>query len=807
MSAIPDDCVTRLAEALGEKTTRASVKRVGEEMERLAREAMLDGVPGPDVVKVAAERYARQAEIAVLIEKRNAAINAMVYTERLAYVRSVWKGKEAEGLRALLTGSIEARKGARASVAREQDVLLAQYFEQATTEIERAGLIDVFKGGHLDDDIARALWQLNTKAPRMDGIPADAQKIAKAIHRAQEVARADANKAGAWIGKEHGYITRQSHDQYRMTKRGPDAWIEAIAPKLDWARMEAQHGPIADRAKWLQETYTNIVSGTHLTAKGATNESGFKGPGNLAKRMSQERVLHFKSADDWMAYNREFGTGNLREAVFQTLRRSAQNTGLMRVMGPNPEAMYGRLVDDLLRDVRASADVKAIRDFQSATAPGGWLDNRLAAVTGNTNIAVNHTLARHSANLRGLQSMAKLGGAVISSITDLAGYGAELNYQGRGFLSGMAEGLGAIVKGRPAGERKEILSSLGVFFDSMIGDITRTGSLDESMGGMVSRGQQRFFKWNLLNWWTETLRGSAALSMSHHLALNADKAFADLAPDLRRALELFNIDEADWSAIRKSVRTAEDGTKFVVPDGLTPEQSTKLRQYIVDRTETAVLEPDADTRAMMRQGTRPGTPTGELLRFIGQFKGFTVSYARQVLGREVYGRGGVMGQGSIMGLAQIIATSTLLGYGAMTAKDLLKGKKPRDPADKATWLKAFTQGGGAGIYGDFLFGEYNRMGQSPTETLAGPVIGTGADVIRLWSKAVRGDADAGDLMRLAQNNTPFLNLFYTRIALDYAILYRIQEAIAPGTLRRMERNAQTQQGQEYWLRPSEVVGR
>jgi hypothetical protein len=802
VSTIPADCVARLTEALGEKATKAAVKRVGEDLDRLARQAVLDGAPGPDALKIAADRYAKQAELALLIEKRNAALNAMIYAERLAYVRDVWKGREAEGLRALMTGSIEARRGARASVAREQDVLLAQYFEQATTEIERAGLIDSFKSGALDDDVARALWQLNTATPHLDGLPGDAVKIAKAIHRAQEVARADANKAGAWIGKEHGYITRQSHDQYKMERAGSAAWVAAITPRLDWARMEAQHGPIKDRAAWLAETYTNIVSGTHLTAKGATNETGFKGPGNLAKRMSQERVLHFRSADDWTAYNREFGTGNLREAVFRSLRSSAQNTGLMRVLGPNPESMYQRLVDQLLRDVRASGDAQAIRDFQSATTEGGWLDSRLAAVTGKVNMAVNHTLARHASNVRGVQSMAKLGGAVVSSITDLAGYASELSYQGRGFFSGMAEGLGAIVQGRPAGERKEILSSLGVFFDSMIGDITRTGSLDESMGGMVSRGQQRFFKWNLLNWWTETLRGSAALSMSHHLAMNADRAFADLAPELRRVLEQFNIGAADWSAMRKSVRTAEDGRVFMVPDGLEPAQASKLRQYIVDRAETAVLEPDADTRSMLRQGTRPGTITGELLRFMGQFKGFSVGYARQILGREIYGRGGTFGPGSIMGLAQIITTSTLLGYGAMSAKDMLKGKEPRPANDPKTWLKAFTQGGGAGIYGDFLFGEYSRMGQSPTETLAGPAIGTAADVVRLWSKMTRGEADAGDFLRLSLNNAPFMNVFYVRPILDYAILWDVQESIAPGTLRRMERRAQTDAGQTFLLSPA-----
>jgi hypothetical protein len=134
---------------------------------------------------------------------------------------------------------------------------------------------------------------------------------------------------------------------------------------------------------------------------------------------------------------------------------------------------------------------------------------------------------------------------------------------------------------------------------------------------------------------------------------------------------------------------------------------------------------------------------------------------------------------------------------------MLKGRAPRDPTDPKTWAKAMQQGGGAGIYGDFLFGEFNRFGQSPTETLAGPAIGTAADAARLWAKGVRGEADFGDALRLVQNNTPFLNLFYTRIALDYLILHDVQEYISPGTLARMERRAQREQGQTMLYRPSQ----
>jgi hypothetical protein len=805
MSAVPPDCVARVTRALGERGVQLPLIDVARDVEQLQLEIMREGHSPDTALKLAASRYTTKAELAALIEVRNAHISAVVFTERLAYVRKVWAGREAEGLRAILTGSIEARRGARASVAREQSVIAGEYMGQLTTELERSGLMDVFKTGALDRDVGRALWQLNERTPNFDGISADAVTLARAVHKVQERARLDANAAGAWIGKLAGWITRQSHDPWKLVKLGQRAWVESVLPRMDWGRMEAQHGAISDRAAWLAETWENLAGGMHLKAPGAETDSGFRGPGNLAKKMSQDRVLHFKDADAWADYNEQFGLGNLRDSVLRGLKMSAQNTGLMRVLGPNPESTYNRLVDILKRDVRNSHDVKAMEKFNTATAEDGWLDRRLSEVTGKANIAVNALWARRSANMRAIQSMAKLGGAVISSMNDVATYAAEMSFQGRNFLSGIGDALGSLTKGRPTGERKEILSSLGVFFDSLTAEITRSGSLDESMGGRTSRALQTFFKWNGLNWWTETLRGSAALATSHNLAFNSSKGFAQLSPEMKRVLELHDITARDWDEMRTNgIRVDDTGRAFMVPDNLPTEQARKLRRYVVDRAETAVLEPDADTRAMLRQGTKPGTVIGELARFMAQFKGFSVGYTRQILGREVYGRQGMTGfDGPIYGVARLITASTIAGYAAMTAKDMLKGRSPRDTSDPKTYLRAFTQGGGAGIYGDFLFGEFNRIGQSPAETLAGPTLGVGFDAVKLWSRLVRGDADAGDALRLAQNNTPFLNLFYTRIVLDHLILHDMQEWVAPGTLERMQRRAKEETGQTFLVSPAD----
>lgn len=810
--AVPADCIRQAADALKRELTQDETKFLQREIdrERTVLAQTQPGLPPETAMKLAADRLEKRLKKATLIEKRNAYLNRRILLSQVGYVANVWKGREAEGLLAIITGSIEGRKGARSSAAAMQEGLRGKYHGGILYDLEKAGVLPAFKSGSIDREVSRALWQLNSPSPDMRGLPREAVQIAEIVHKYQEAARLDANRAGANIGKLAGYITRQSHDLYRIQAAGLEAWKADIAPRLDWARIDAEHGPVADKGKFLDSVYQGLASGVHLKAAGAQNTTGLKGPRNLARSMSEERTLHFKSADDWFDYNAQFGTGNLREAVMGGLTRAAQNTGLMQALGTNPEVMVEQVVDHVARIVRGRGDPKSLGDFSKAAGPGGAIRRHLSFVNGEANIPVSHTLATYASNARALTSMAKLGGALISSVTDLATYASEMRFQGRSFMGGFVEAIGNIGRGRPTGERRRMAASLGVFFDSMAGALVRNGSLDETFTGSVGRGMHRFFTWNGLTWWTETLRTGAALSTSHYLAANADLAYDQLPPDLLRVMRLSEITVADWEHMRtRGIQAAEDGEKFLVPENLDEPVARKLREFIVDRAHTAVLNPDAGTMARLRQGTQPGTPMGELNRTLLQFKGFPAAFTRQVLGREVYGHGeSAWAQGSLMGLAQVMAMSTVLGYGAMAAKDIAKGKEPRSLTDEdgnlrwKTVLAALTQGGGAGIYGDYLFQDYSRFGGTPLETAAGPVFGTAAEAIKLGQGLAAGSRDAGDTLRFALNNTPFMNLFYTRPVLDYLFLHQLAETLSPGTLSRLEQRAQSEYGQTYWLPPT-----
>lgn len=832
------DTIQAAAKAAGrELNEEEMVELVGDLQARIKQLQATDGMLGlEDAAMRAADEMGNQVKLAAAIEKRNALLNARRRAELVGYIRSTWSDRPDLGLESFLVGTNVARPGARRSVAAEQKQLSQAYIAGFLNDIEAEGLKPFLTKGDLDADIADALWRIGMDKP-LDGLSKEAVSIAKIMQKYQEAARIDANRAGAFIRKLPGYVVRQSHDPYKLQRAGFKQWRDEILPLLDERTFEAG----SDVDGFLLATYNGLVSGVHL--KVSTGQpNGFKGPRNLAKKVSAERVLHFKDGLAWNQYNKVYGTGSLREAFLGGLDRSGDSTGMMRRLGTNPESNWNAALDELQLDLKN--DPEGLRKFQQDR--NGLLKTRFSEIDGTSRMAVNHVGARVASNLRAWQSMAKLGGAVISAVTDLPVAASEMRYQGKGMLGSMGTLIGGMVKGRKPAEQREILSTLGVFFDSVRGEVVSKFSADDSLGGKMSRAQQLFFKLNGLTWWTDTMRSTAALMMSHHLAYNRTLDWEQMNPDLRRTLELFDFDAGKWDLVRNTGAKLADGREYMTTQGiddiadgdlagyltskgrtvnaaaigeLREELRGSLRSYITDRASYAVIEPDARTRAMMRRGTQPGTVAGELLRFIGQFKAFPVAILQKSFGRELYGRGyqpGAYGanpgreliqamrsgNGEKLGIAQLMLWTTLFGYGAMATKDLLKGREPRPADDPKTWVAAMLQGGALGLYGDFLFGEANRFGGGLTQSLSGPTLGLIDGGYDLFARARDGDDTAAAAVRYTIQNTPFANLFYTRAALDYLFLHSLQEALNPGSLRRMERRIEKENAQRFLISPS-----
>lgn len=826
------DCVETIRAAAGRDLSDDELDQLAEEIDRIVKRRQADTELDrfQDQVAQDAADLADQWTAAAQQEKRQRAINRLREQELLTQIERV--GDPALGLEAVMVGINRPIDGGRLSVDARSKALELEYLGGMVADLERAGLMPYWTSKAYGRQIAQELWEIGREGGR-PGVSGSkqAREIAGIVHKYQSAAVDRQNRAGAWIVPRAGYIVRQTHDVAALRREGFDAWRDAILPRLDLD--ETFQG--AEQGAFLRGAYDGLVTGRHGRADGAveSDDSGFRMPPNLANRVSAPRVLHFKSADDWFDYNQRFGTGDLSESVHWGLRRAAQNGALMESFGPNPGAMFQRVRNQLLNRHRGDA-----KTFDRIGRKA--LDNQFAEITGESTIPENVTAARIGAGVRAWQSMSKLGAAVISSVTDISSAAAELRYQGVGLLSAYGNQLEALVKGRRRSnaEEQQILDLINTGIEGMLGEAVARFSAQDHIPGRMAKLQTAFFRLNGLSWWTDSHKAAAGMMMARWLGQNADRALAEVPERLGTLLRQYGIDDATWDALRSVDLRQANGLNYLTPDMAReiPEEriaalldgrpsarriaekrqqiETSLRAYLVDRADFAVPTPGARERAILRQGLQPGTVEGEAIRFFMQFKAFPVTVLTKPLGRELYGSGAqtlrqalFQGKGDMLGLAHYIAATTAMGYVAMAAKDMLKGRSPRDPEAPATWGAAFVQGGGAGIFGDFLFGNYNRFGGSLPETLAGPTVSGVGDFARAFAQFRSGDDGSATLMRAVVSNTPFANLFYTRIALDYLVLYQISEMLNPGYLRRMERRVQEDNAQTFMLRPSQAIPR
>jgi hypothetical protein len=838
-----NQCIAEITSGLQRKLSDDELLELMEDLQRRAsiRKANNHLESNEESLLNAADELRADIEASKLVEKRNRLINIKVRSRILRYADEIdaATGDPSLAFEALTVGTVQNLKNGRMSIDTRTQAIRDQYMGGMINDLRKEGVLPSFNSKSMEREIAIELAEISKPASEANvgrSGNQDAVKIAKVIDKYRKVSLARENRAGSWIRPLPGYIVRQSHDMSKMRRAGFDEWKAFIEPRLDPRTFEG----VDDPDKFLKSAYNGLVTGVHLKASGDQSDHlfAFKGPGNIAKRASQERKLHFKDAESWLDYNDRFGVGSVSESIIRDLERSARQTAVMEIFGTNPRAMFDKVREDLIAKHRD--DIGKVERLQRQR-----LDWFMDWSDGTARIPGNVDWAQYSSAFRAVQSWSKLGGAFLSSLTDPALHVTELHKQGLPLLQAWQQAVVNYANGLAPGQRREFSDLIGVGLDGALGDMQARFAAGDTLPGWVTKGNRLFYKMNLLGPWTEASKRGLALMMSRRFAQLKNVAF-DALPDQEKAfLARYNLSGPRWDAVRQAVRAGDDGVEFLMPDAIrdlpddlidvagadelmglkSPEAiararnkirddlETQLRSLYIDRASFATSEPGAREQSSVLFGTKPGTVVGEAARFLMQFKSFPVTILMKPISEMVYANGYAKnwlqalrtGKADFTGLANLIVGSTVLGYVAMAAKDMAKGREPREPTDMKTFFAAMLQGGGLGLYGDFLFGEFTRYGQTPLESVAGPTVGLASDIVTLWSEARQGNDVAATALQLVWNNTPGHNLFYTKAALDYLLVFQMQEALNPGYLRRMERRMKKDQGQKYFIPPSQVV--
>ena len=644
-----------------------------------------------------------------------------------------------------------------------------------------------------------------------------AREMARAWSNVAEKLRQRFNAAGGSIAKRIGWGLPQTHDAVSVRKVGKQEWINFVLPRLDVAKMiDEQTGkqiPMSELTFVLDQVYETIVTDGLNTFQ----PSRAKGGTSLGNRRTDHRFLIFKDADSWLEYSARFAKGTPFDVMIGHIKSMSRDIGQMEILGPNPAST----IELMKQNVKKFNATKKDGDRRTRIDNNN-IDQLYSAVAGRNDNAIDTAFGSGFAGLRQILQAAQLGMAAVLATTDL-------NFQR---IARRTSGLSQV---NMIGQYFKLLQPLGRNEQQKLA--VRLGLISEGWLSIAS-AQQRFvgeisgpeitrrigdfvMRASGLSPWTQAGRWAFGMEFLGNLADNVGKTFDQLDPQLRQTLKQYGIESDSWNIMRSTDLYEHKGATFLRAEeieartDISPEVSRKLSTRLMEMVDTetnfAVPSTSYRGRAFLTGDTKPGTIAGEMTRSFAMYKNFGVTLVHTHIMR---GLSQVGFQRKGMYLADMVISATIMGGLAMQMKEMAKGRDPRPMNTPQFWGAAFMQGGGLGIFGDFMFWDINRYGKGLPETVAGPVVGFVGDLNNLTTgnilQAISGEDTnfSNELINFIGRYTPGSSLWYMRLAMERNILDRLKLWSDPvgsrKSFRRSERTWRNNYGQKFWWRPGKL---
>jgi len=649
-----------------------------------------------------------------------------------------------------------------------------------------------------------------------------ARELAHAWSSTAEYLRQRFNQAGGHVPKRKDWGLPQTHDMVAVRKAGPDQWKAFVRERLDPSRMydELTGRPMtpAQVERTLQGVFDTISTG----GWNAVEPSGLPINGKLGNRRADPRYLAFKSADAWLEYHGTFSQGSPFDVMVGYVDGMARDIAMMEVLGPNPSATM-RWLEQMIQKQAAEIDAKTGKGTRTnkARVAVKQMRDMFSHLTGRNSQPINEGLGRTMAGVRSVLVSAQLGSASLSAVTDVGFQKIAAKHAGLPITGVMKNYLKLF---RPTANADQKLAvRLGLIADgwSTIA-LAQQRFTDEVAGPEIARRLSDFtMRASLLSPWTQAGRWAFGMEFLGTLADHRGKAFDKLPPALSKTLARYGIDGQRWDIVRKTplythkratfLRPDDIAARTDLPEGMADDLSTRMLEMVQTETEFAVPSGSLRGRAVLLSDVPPGTFLGEVTRSVAMYKNFgvTLVYTHMLRGLAEKGAMSKIAYG-----ANLMITMAAMGALSYQMKTIDKGREPLDMTTADFWGAAILQGGGLGIYGDFLFSDVNRHGGSMAETLAGPVVSAANDVRKLTIGnmiELPGDkpTNAGrEAVNMLERYTPGGSLWYGRLAYQRLLLDQLRKETDPDYqdhFHAMERRARTDMGQGFWWRPGEMA--
>lgn len=846
-------CKGVVSQAIGREISDDEFARVAGDIDQTLRmlwkteRAKMATLSKADQHRYAASVAVNNLQAQAALKQRRLALSIARNAENLAYLES--RGMTFAAFNDITSFGASVAGGGPGRLSVESQA-------RATAEMAKGELIDLVEaaGGTFFGLIENGV-QVRAFVNELFGKPSGDPAMAKAAASWRKVTdglRERFNRAGGDIGNLGDlWHLPQTHDAWRIGKAGPDAWVEAVLPKLDRRQYVNADGALmsdVEVREFLREAFRSIRTDGANKINLVDKKPAMRGTGMRANRHGEARALFFKDGDAYMDYQLQFGGQNIYAVMFNHIDTLAKDIALVETFGPNAEANARLLMDTIF--VKRS---QAFGDLEPVKADGGLrgaLSGAWSTVKGNVDDAealrsqawranaifedvagigqgpASAGFAGRMAAARSWMTATRLGSAVISSITDHATIiqtARMWNLPVMQFYRNYWKTL------NPANmQEKRDLQRMGLAINAFASSMDRFSG---EYGGVTShKVANAVMRASGLTAITDARRRAFSAMMMTTLGdMVMSKAWGDLDANDLRLLNAKGVTPETYAIWQK----AKQETTPDYPGGLLSGRSimaiddpnvsrdakekaaTQLMGLILEEQNMAIIEAGSRERALLYAGTKKGTIGGELMRAVMQFKTFPFAMLTRHWGRAL---SAPTGRGRAVQMASLFAMSTITGALALELKALIDGKDPRalwesdDPERTAkTWAAAAMQGGALGIFGDFLTSTVSRGGSDFMSTLAGPLFGLVGDVGNLtignMQRAALGEETdvMADSVRIAKGLTPGASLWYGKAAFNNLVFGQLQEMASPGYLDRMRRRVARETGQDYWWTPGEFV--
>lgn len=730
-----DKCISAVSEAIGRDLTKAEAQKIeGKLLEKMRFIASQDpkafqAMTPAQRLNYAADEAAQDLVKEAELEKKRVVL-AIEKSDALDEYIGEMQAKGINGINALerklvpayddksnTTSSYTLAGSIRANAVRQ----LKDTFEAVNPKFW--GLFEDTEGVK---QLTRAIFGEQTGDAIVD-------KGAKAWLEISEALRNQFNEAGGKIGKLENWAIPQHHSQLKVLNADRKQWVADVFPLLNRKKYFDDAGfPMTDQAimKLLEDAWLTIATGgvNQMTPSGSQTSS------MLANRRAHHREIHFKDADSYLAYQTKYGEKSLWGIMQGHIDGLSKEIAALETFGPNPDATFKLFTEkafqsEVLRDPANTAKYE-----QQAKQLQGLYDY----ATGKTQPVVNKHLAQGFDTLRNGQIAAKLGSAVITSITD---YGTLALTANVNRLPAMQLFLNQLDALNPLNkEEKNLAHRAGLGLDTLINGINRWGQ-DELGPTFSSKMASTVMHASFMESFDGMRRRFFGVTMMSSIGEQVEKhaSLADLSPDDHRILLSKGITDTDWNVWRlakqenwgrgngiltpESIQSIPDAELQPLVDALnaeidakkeekianiesmsalTPEKKDqsiqewetlyenmkkgstdkirrdailKLLSTVLEETDMAVIRPGPKEKFITGGNMVRGTWKGELTRSFFLFKSFPIAMIYRHWGRAM---GMDTAGGKALYIAKLIAATTVLGAVTQSINDLLNGKNPRN---------------------------------------------------------------------------------------------------------------------------------